>query len=198
MIKIVKTVIVKNGVKKVNRLPYYTIALNNMGGNYILKNIKTIKVFTSALLIFSCFIIALILSIYFLSEDNSEVENITAQHLIYKSIGKLGGFSNDEIAMPQIIDLISDNIDNPDIETIVKCYTNSSSTIFRDYLRAVNFSRGQFCKVQQNLEETSSSNQNNNSRCTAPKSIILSEDELEKLGRSYTGNFAADLTYCKI
>ena len=53
-------------------------------------------------------------------------------------------------------------------------------------------------KVQQNLEATSTSNQNNSDRCTEPKSIIMSVDELEKLGRKYTGDFATDLARCKI
>tara|TARA_R110001583_G_scaffold9945_4_gene46310 strand:- start:18281 stop:18754 length:474 start_codon:yes stop_codon:yes gene_type:complete len=156
------------------------------------------KVFGSALLIFGCFIAVLILGVYFLSEDKSEVENITAQHIIYQSIGKLGGFSNDPYAIAKTINVLSDNIDNPDIEAIVNCYTNTSATVFRDYLRAVNFSMGQFCKVQQNLEATSTSNQNSSDRCTEPKSMIMSVDELEKLGRKYTGNLATDLARCKI
>ncbi|MDA7746856.1 hypothetical protein N8878_05940 [Psychromonas sp.] len=57
---------------------------------------------------------------------------------------------------------------------------------------------GQFCKIQQNLEATSTSNQHISDRCTKPKSIILSADELEKLGRQYTGNLTGDLTNCKI
>jgi len=156
------------------------------------------KVFGSALLIFGYFIVVLILGVYFLSEDKNEVESITAQHIIYQSIGELGGFSNGEITMAKTINVISDNIDNPDIEAIVNCYTNTSATVFRDYLRAVNFSMGQFCKVQQNLEATSTTNQNNSDRCTEPKSIIMSVDELEKLGRKYTGDFATDLARCKI
>lgn len=163
-----------------------------------MKNIKTMKVFSSALLIFGCFIVVLILGVYFLSEDRNEVENITAQHIIYQSIGELGGFSNGESAMAKTINVVSDNIDNPDIEAIVNCYTNTSATVFRDYLRAVNFSMGQFCKVQQNLEATSTTNQNNSDRCTEPKSIIMSVDELEKLGRKYTGDFATDIARCKI
>jgi len=163
-----------------------------------LKNIKTMKVFGSALLIFGYFIVVLILGVYFLSEDKNEVENITAQHIIYQSIGELGGFSNGEIVMAKTINVISDNIDNPDIEAIVNCYTNTSATVFRDHLRSVNFSMGQFCKVQQNLEATSTTNQNNSDRCTEPKSIIMSVDELEKLGRKYTGDFATDLARCKI
>jgi hypothetical protein len=163
-----------------------------------LKNIKTMKVFGSALLIFGYFIVVLILGVYFLSEDKNEVEKITAQHIIYQSIGELGGFSNRESAMAKTINVVSDNIDNPDIEAIVNCYTNTSATVFRDYLRAVNFSMGQFCKVQQNLEATSASNQNNSDRCTEPKSIIMSVDQLEKLGRKYTGDFATDLAHCKI
>jgi hypothetical protein len=156
------------------------------------------KVFGSALLIFGCFIAVLILGVYFLSEDKNEVENIRAQHIIYQSIGELGGFSNGEGSMAKTINVVSDNIDNPDIEAIVNCYTNTSSTVFRDYLRAVNFSMGQFCKVQQNLEATSTSNQNKSDRCTEPKSIIMSVDELEKLDRKYTGDFATDLARCKI
>ena len=156
------------------------------------------QVFGIALLIFGCFIAVLILGVYFLSEDKNEVENITAQHIIYQSIGELGGFSNGEGAMAKTINVVSDNIDNPDIEAIVNCYTNTSATVFRDYLRAVNFSMGQFCKVQQNLEATSRSNQNNSARCAEPKSIIMSVDELEKLGRKYTGDFATDLARCKI
>jgi hypothetical protein len=167
-------------------------------GKYILKNIKTMKIFSSALLIFGCFIAALILGVYFLSEDKNEVENITAQHIIYQSIGELGGFLNGEGTMVKTINVVSDNIDNPDIEAIVNCYTNTSATVFRDYLRAVNFSMGQFCKVQQNLEATSTSNQNNSDRCIEPKSIIMSVDELEKLGRKYTGDLATDLARCKI
>ena len=163
-----------------------------------MKNIKTMKVFGSALLFFGCFIAVLILGVYFISEDKNEVENITAQHFIYQSIGELGGFSNGESAMAKTINVVSDNIDNPDIEAIVNCYTNTSATVFRDYLRAVNFSMGQFCKVQQNLEVTSTSNQNNSDRCREPKSIIMSVDELEKLGRKYTGDFATDLARCKI
>lgn len=137
------------------------------------------NVFGSALLIFGYFIVALILGVYFLSEDKNEVEKITAQHIIYQSIGELGGFSNGESAMAKTINVVSDNIDNPDIEAIVNCYTNTSTTVFRDHLRAVNFSMGQFCKVQQNLEATSASNQNNSDRCTEPKPIIMSVDELE-------------------
>lgn len=163
-----------------------------------MKNIKTIKVFGSALLFFGCFIAVLFLGVYFLSEDKNEVENITAQHIIYQSIGELGGFSNGEGSMAKTINVVSDNIDNPDIEAIVNCYTNTSATVFRDYLRAVNFSMGQFCKVQQNLEATSTSNQNKSDRCTEPKSIIMSVDELEKLDRKYTGDFATDLARCKI
>ncbi|MGB5445155.1 MAG: hypothetical protein WBM99_06575, partial [Psychromonas sp.] len=117
-----------------------------------MKNIKTMKVFGSALLIFGCFIVVLILGVFFLSEDKNEVENITAQQIIYQSIGELGGFTNGKNAMAKTINVLSDNIDNPDIEAIVNCYTNTSATVFRDYLRAVNFSMGQFCKVQQNLE----------------------------------------------
>jgi len=162
-----------------------------------LKNNKTVNVFGSALLIFGYFIVVLILGVYFLSEDKNEVEKITAQHIIYQSIGKLGGFSNGEIEMAKTINVISDNIDNPDIEAIVNCYTNTSAAVFRDYLIALNFSMGQFCKVQQNLEATSKTNQNNSDRCTEPKSIIMSVDELEKLGRKYTGDFAADLARCK-
>ena len=156
------------------------------------------KVFGSALLIFGYFIVVLILGVYFLSEDKNEVENITAQHIIYQSIGELAGFSNGESAMAKTINVVSDNIDNPDIEAIVNCYTNTSATVFRDYLRAVNFSMGQFCKVQKNLEATSATNQNNSDRCTERKSIIMSADELEKLGRKYTGDFATDLARCKI
>jgi hypothetical protein len=156
------------------------------------------EVFGSALLFFGCFIAVLILGVYFLSEDKNEVENITAQHIIYQSIGELGGFSNGEGSMAKTINVVSDNIDNPDIEAIVNCYTNTSATVFRDYLRAVNFSMGQFCKVQQNLEATSTSNQNNSDRCTEPESIIMSVDELEKLDRKYTGDFATDLARCKI
>ena len=156
------------------------------------------NVFGSALLFFGCFIAVFILGVYFLSEDKNEVENITAQHIIYQSIGELGGFSNGDGAMVKTINVVSDNIDNPDIEAIVNCYTNTSATVFRDYLRAVNFSMGQFCKVQQNLEATSTSNQNNSDRCTEPKSIIMSVDELEKLDRKYTGDFATDLARCKI
>lgn len=163
-----------------------------------MKNIETMKVFGSALLIFGCFIAVLILGFYFLSQDKNEVENITAQHIIYQSIGELGGFSKGEGAMVNIINVVSDNIDNPDIEAIVNCYTNTSTAVFRDYLRSVNFSMGQFCKVQQNLEATSTSNQNNSDRCTEPKSIIMSVEELEKLGRKYTGNFATDVAHCKI
>ena len=166
-----------------------------------MKNIETMKVFSSALLIFGCFIIILILGVYFFSEDNNEVENITAQHIIYQSIGQLGGFTNDtndKVALVKAINELNDNIDNPDIETIVNCYTNTSATVFRDYLRAVNFSMGQFCKVQQNLEKISKSNQNNSARCAKPKSIIMSAAELESLGRKYTGDFAADLARCKI
>ncbi|MFT6928105.1 MAG: hypothetical protein ACJAZP_003754 [Psychromonas sp.] len=163
-----------------------------------MKNIKTMKVFGTALLIFGYFIVVLVLGVYFFSEDKNEVENITAQHIIYQSIGELGGFSNGESAMAKTINVVSDNIDNPDIEAIVNCYTNTSATVFRDYLRAVNFSMGQFCKVQQNLEATSATNQNNSDRCTEPKSIIMSVDELEKLGRKYTGDFATDLARCKI
>lgn len=163
-----------------------------------MKNMKTMKVFGSALFLFGCFIAVLILGVYFLSADKNEVKNITAQHLIYQSIGELGGFSNDERAMAKTLNVLSDNIDNPDIEAIVNCYTNASATVFRDYLRAVNFSMGQFCKVQQNLETTSTSNQNNSDRCTEPKSIIIGVDELEKLGRQYTGDFATDLARCKI
>lgn len=162
-----------------------------------MKNIKTMKVFGSALIIFGCFIVVLILGVNFLSEDKNELENITAQHIIYQSIGELGGFSNNQSAIAQTINAISDNIDNPDIGVIVHCYTNTSSTVFHDYLRAVNFSMGQFCKVQQNLEVTSATNQNNSHRCTAPKSIIMSADELEHLGRKYSGDFAADLARCK-
>ena len=161
-----------------------------------MKNVQTIKVFGSALLFFGCFIAILILSVYFLSEDKDKVENITAQHIIYQSIGKLGGFSNDEYSIINTINVISDNIDNPDIETIVNCYTNTSATAFRDYLIAVNFSKGQFCKVQKNLETTSASNQKISDKCTAPKSIIMSADELEKLGRKYTGDFETDLARC--
>jgi len=156
------------------------------------------KVFGSALLFFGCFIVVLILGVNFLSEDKNEVENITAQHIIYQSLGELGGFSNGEGSMVKTINVVNDNIDNPDIEAIVNCYTNSSTTVFRDYLRAVNFSMGQFCKVQQNLEATSTTNQNNSDRCTEPKSIIMSVDELEKLDRKYTGDFATDLARCKI
>lgn len=156
------------------------------------------KVFGSALFFFGCFIAVLILGVYFLSEDKNEVENITAQHIIYQSIGELGGFSYGEGSMAKTINVVSDNIDNPDIEAIVNCYTNTSATVFRDYLRAVNFSMGQFCKVQQNLEATSTSNQNKSDRCTEPKSIIMSVDELEKLDRKYTGDFATDLARCKI
>ncbi len=156
------------------------------------------KAFGSALLIFGYFIAVLILGIYFLSEDKNEVESITAQHIIYQSIGELGGFLDGEGAMVKTINMINDNIDNPDIEAIVNCYTNTNATVFRDYLRAVNFSMGQFCKVQQNLEAISTSNQNNSDRCTEPKSIIMSVDELEKLGRKYTGVFATDLAHCKI
>ena len=163
-----------------------------------MKNIKTMKVFGSALLFFGCFIVVLILGVNFLSEDKNEVENITAQHIIYQSLGELGGFSNGEGSMVKTINVVNDNIDNPDIEAIVNCYTNSSTTVFRDYLRAVNFSMGQFCKVQQNLEATSTTNQNNSDRCTEPKSIIMSVDELEKLDRKYTGDFATDLASCKI
>jgi hypothetical protein len=156
------------------------------------------KVFGSALLFFGCFIAVLILGIYFLSEDKNELENITAQHIIYQSIGELGGFSNGEGSMVKTINMVGDNIDNPDIEAIVNCYTNTNATVFRDYLRAVNFSMGQFCKVQQNLEATSESNQNKSDRCTEPKSIIMSVDELEKLDRKYTGDLATDLASCKI
>ena len=156
------------------------------------------KVFGSALLFFGCFIVVLILGVNFLSEDKNEVENITAQHIIYQSLGELGGFSNGEGSMVKTINVVNDNIDNPDIEVIVNCYTNSSTTVFHDYLRAVNFSVGQFCKVQQNLEATSTTNQNNSDRCTEPKSIIMSVDELEKLDRKYTGDFATDLARCKI
>ena len=163
-----------------------------------MKNIKTMNVFGTALLIFGCFIIVVILSFYFLSEDKNEVKNITAQHFIYQSIGKLGGFSNGEVAMVKTINTVNDNIDNPDVEAIVHCYTNSSATVFRNYLRALNFAMGPFCKVQQNLEATSKSTQDNSDRCVEPKSIIMSEAELEKLGRQYTGDFAADLAHCKI
>ena len=163
-----------------------------------MKNIKTMKVFSSALLIFGCFIVILILGIYFFSEDENEVEKITAQHIIYQSIGELGGFSEGKNEMVNTINVLGDNIDNPDIEAIVNCYTNTSPIVFRDYLRAVNFSKGQFCKVQQNLEATSSSNQNYSPRCAEPKSIIMSVDELEKLDRKYTGDFATDLARCKM
>jgi len=163
-----------------------------------LKNIKTMEAFGSALLIFGCFIAALILGVYFLSDDKNEVENITAQHIIYQSIGELGGFSNSESAITKAISMLNDNIDDPDIEAIVNCYTNTSTTVFRDHLRSLNFSMGQFCKVQQNLEITSTSNQNISDRCEEPNSIIMSEDELEKLGRQYTGDFATDLARCKI
>ncbi len=163
-----------------------------------MKNIKTMKVFGSALLIFGCFIAVLILGVYFLSKDNNKVERITEQHIIYQTIGKLGGFSNAEVSVAKSINVLSDNIDNPDIEIIVNCYTNTSTTIFRAYLRAVNFTLGQFCKVQQNLEATSTSNQNSSDRCSEPKSIIMSVDQLEKLGRKYTGDFTTDLALCKI
>lgn len=163
-----------------------------------MKNIKTMNAFGSALIIFGCFIVVLILGVNFLSEDKNEAENITAQHIIYESIGELGGFSNAEGVMAKTINVVSDNIDNPDIEKIVNCYTNTSATAFLDYLRAVNFSTGQFCKVQQNLEISSTSNQNNSDRCAEPKSIIMSVDELEKLGRKYTGDFAIDFANCKI
>ncbi|PKG39018.1 hypothetical protein CXF74_10380 [Psychromonas sp. Urea-02u-13] len=158
------------------------------------------KVFGSAVLIFGSFIVVLVLGVYFLSEDKNEAESTSAQHVIYQSIGELGGFSNGESSMVKTINVLSDNSDNPDIESIVNCYTNSSATVFRDHLRAVNFSLGQFCKVQQNLEatSTSTSNQHNSDRCIEPKSIILSIDELEKLGRKYTGDFAADLARCEI
>lgn len=156
------------------------------------------KVFSSALFIFGCFIAALILGVYFFSEDKSKSENITAQHIIYQSIGDLGTFSNGEAAVAQAINVLSDNINNPDIEAIVHCYTNTNSTGFRDYLRAVNFSMGQFCKVQENLEVTSQANQNSSDRCTAPTSVIMSVDQLEKLGRQYTGDFDTDLAHCKI
>jgi len=163
-----------------------------------MKNIKTMEAFGSALPIFGCFIAVLVLGVYFFSEDKNEVDNITAQHIIYQSIGELGGFLNTEGEMAKTINVASDNIDNPAIETIVNCYTNSSVTVFRDYLRAMNFSMGQFCKVQQNLEATSTSNQNNSDRCAAPKSIIMSVDELEELGRKYTGDFASDMARCTI
>jgi hypothetical protein len=160
------------------------------------------NVFGSAFVIFGCFIVVIVLGIYFLSKDNNEAKNITAQHIIYQSIGELGGFSNGEGAMVKTINVLSDSIDNPDIEAIVNCYTNTSATAFRDYLRAVNFSMGQFCKVQQNLETTatatSTSNLNNSDRCTEPKSMIMSVDELKKLGRQYTGDFATDLASCEI
>ncbi|WP_284203295.1 hypothetical protein [Psychromonas marina] len=163
-----------------------------------MKNIKTMKVFGSALLIFGCFIIVLVLGVDFTSEDKNKVESNTAQHRVYESIGELGGFSKGEGVTANIINEVNDNIDNPDLDVIINCYTNSSVTAFRDYLRAVNFSKGQFCKVQQNLEVTSTTNQINNERCIAPASIILSADELEKLDRQYTGDLTADLASCKI
>jgi len=155
------------------------------------------KAFSSALVIFGCFVAVLILSVFFLSEDKNEVQNNSAQQIIYNAIGDLGGFSNGQVEMANTINLLSDNIDNSDIETIVNCYTNSNVTTFRDHLRAVNFSMGQFCKVQQNLEVTSTSNQHNNDRCIEPKSIILSTDELGKLDRKYTGDLATDLAQCE-
>ena len=167
-----------------------------------MKNINTIKAFGSALLIFSFFIIVLILSVYSLSEDKNETENSTALHIIYQSIGELGSFSTteDTITTTKVISAINDNIDKPDIEVIVNCYTNTNATHFRDYLRAINFSMGQFCKVQQNLKATSrsTSHQNKSDRCIKPKSIIMSATELDKLDRQYTGDFATDLTRCKI
>lgn len=156
------------------------------------------KVFGSVLLIFGCFIVVLILGVYFLSEDKNKLENVTAQHIIYQSIGELAGFSKSKSTIVNTINVVNDNIDNPDVEAIVNCYTNTSTTIFRDYLRAVNFSMGQFCKVQQNLEATSTSHQNNSDRCAEPISIMLSKGELKKLGRQYTGDFTTDLASCKI
>ena len=167
-----------------------------------MKNINTIKAFSSALLIFSFFIIVLILSVYSLSEDENEVKNSTALHIIYQSIGELGGFSTaeDTITITKTINAINDNIDKPDIEAMVNCYTNTNATIFLDYLRAVNFSMGQFCKVQKNLKatSTSTSHQNKSDRCIEPKSMMMSATELEKLGRQYTGDFVTDLARCKI
>lgn len=163
-----------------------------------MKNIKTMKVLGSALLIFGSFIVVIILGVFFLSEDKNELENITAQHIIYESIGELSGFSNGEATISKTINVLNDNIDNSGIEVIINCYTNTSTTAFLDYLKAVNFSMGQFCKVQKNLEVTSTSNQNISDRCIEPKSIMMSEDELEKLDRQYTGDFAIDLARCKI
>jgi len=164
-----------------------------------LKNINTIKAFGSALLIFSCFIIILILSVYSLSEDKNEAEKSTALHIIYQSIGTLGGFSTAEgtITITKTISVINDSIDKPDIEAIINCYTNTNATHFRDYLRAVNFSMGQFCKVQKNLKTTSAPHQHNSDRCTEPKSIMMNTNELEKLTRQYTGDFTTDIARCK-
>jgi hypothetical protein len=134
---------------------------------------------------------------FFLSEDKNELENIEAQHIVYKSIGTLGGFSKSGISMAKTIITLSDNIDNPDIEAIVNCYTNTNATVFRDHLKAVNYAMGQFCKVQQNLQATSATPQNKSEKCTEPKSIILSADELKKLGRQYTGDYQADIAICK-
>jgi hypothetical protein len=159
------------------------------------------KAFSSALIIFGCFIAVLILSVNFLSEDKSELENISAQHLVYQSIGDLADFSitsKTERSIAETINVLNDNIVNSDIETIISCYTNANTIDYRDYLSALKFSMGQFCQVQQNLEATSTANQNNNDRCTEPTSLIMDQDELKKLDRQYTGDFAIDLASCKI
>ncbi|PKF62476.1 hypothetical protein CW745_03320 [Psychromonas sp. psych-6C06] len=168
-----------------------------------MNNIKTMRALVSALLIFACFIVTLVLSIYFLSDDTSEAEEMTVQHIIYQSIGELGGYSDREGTLVKAINVIDDNIDNPEVEKIINCYTNNSVSAFREYLKAVNFSQGQFCKVQQNIQAVSSSHQNNadlnnNDRCIAPNSIIMNEATLKNLGRQYSGDFASDLASCKI
>ncbi|WP_413699622.1 hypothetical protein ACLKMH_19645 [Psychromonas sp. KJ10-10] len=140
------------------------------------------------------------MSVFFLSEDKNEVKNIKAQQIVYQSIGELGGFSNNsnaEDSLSKTINALNDNLDNPDMEKIVNCYTNSQVNVFRDHLKAISYAQGQFCKVQQNLEATSATTQNNSDKCNQPESILLSADELKKLDRQYTGDLQADLASCK-
>lgn len=165
-----------------------------------MRNVKTMEAFSRALLIFGCFIAALILGVFFLSADKNEMKHIQAQQIVYQSIGELGDFSNNsntEDSLSKTINALNDNVGNPDIEAIVNCYTNSNASVFRDHLKAVNYAMGQFCKVQQNLQETSATTQNSSDKCTEPKSIILSSEQLKELDRQYTGNFQADLASCK-
>ena len=95
------------------------------------------KIFANALFIFGCFIAVVILSVYFLSTDKAEVEQNSAQHIIYQSIGEAGGFSKGDGTVVRSVNILNENIGSPDIEAIVRCYTNSSATVFRDYLKAI-------------------------------------------------------------